>query len=285
MTQPTHDTSTTAERQHMTSQYKKKLIEVSLPLRAINDAAQHEKSVPRRGHPSTMHLYWAPRPLAAARAVLFAQLVDDPSAHPDRFPTEFAQDQERARLHDLLAKLVRWENSNNEELLSQAKDEIARSNPDGPLKFLDPFAGGGAIPLEAQRLGLHSTASDLNPVAILRTKGLIEIPPRFENRPPVSPNAESRTTPWVRAEGLAEDVRAYGQWVRDEAHRRLSRAYPVAVTPEGTEHTVIAWIWARTVRSPNPANPMEVPIVATWWLSKKKGKEAYIVPTVVGDRG
>lgn len=273
-----------SERSVVTNVPKKKLIEVSLPLQAINEAAQHEKSVPRRGHPSTMHLYWAPRPLAAARAVLFAQLVDDPSSDPEKYPTQEAQDQERARLHALLADLVRWENSNNEELLAQARNEIRRSNPGGVPNFLDPFAGGGAIPLEAQRLGLISTASDLNPVAVLRTKGLIEIPPRFENRPPLNPQAEGRTTPWLRAEGLAEDVRAYGRWMRDEAERRLAGLYPTAVAPGGTEHKVIAWIWARTVRNPNPANPIEVPIAATWWLSKKKGKEAYVVPTVVDGR-
>ncbi|ALJ22411.1 hypothetical protein AOA12_22495 (plasmid) [Microbacterium sp. No. 7] len=259
---------------------KRKLIEVSLPLKAINDAAQHEKSVPRRGHPSTMHLYWAPRPLATARAVLFSQLVDDPSSHPEEFPTEQAQNAERARLHALLAELVRWENSNNRELLAQAKEEIQRSNPGSPLSFLDPFSGGGAIPLEAQRLGLNASASDLNPVAVLRTKGLIEIPPRFEGLAPVSPNAEGRATPWERAEGLAEDVRAYGRVVRDEAKRRLADTYPTVTAPGGTEHKVIAWIWARTVQNPNPANPIEVPIVATWWLSKKKGKEAYIVPSI-----
>ncbi|PZT93666.1 MAG: hypothetical protein DI630_26675 [Gordonia sp. (in: high G+C Gram-positive bacteria)] len=284
----THTTETNqpnaSERSPVTTTPKKKLIEVSLPLQAINEAAQHEKSVPRRGHPSTMHLYWAPRPLAAARAVLFAQLVDDPSSHPDKYPTQEAQDQERMRLHALLAELVRWENSNNEALLAQARDEIRRSNPGGIPTFLDPFAGGGAIPLEAQRLGLTASASDLNPVAVLRTKGLIEIPPRFEHRSPVSPHAESRTTPWLRAEGLAEDVRAYGQWMRDEAERRLASLYPSVVAPGGTQHKVIAWIWARTVQNPNPANPIEVPIAATWWLSKKKGKEAYIVPTVKDGR-
>nr|WP_227462799.1 MULTISPECIES: DUF1156 domain-containing protein [Nocardia] len=263
---------------------KKKLIEVSLPLKAINEAAQHEKSVPRRGHPSTMHLYWAPRPLAAARAVLFAQLVDDPSAHPDLYPTQEEQDKERARLHALLAEIVKWENSNNEQLIARAKEEIRRSNPEGTIQFLDPFAGGGAIPLEAQRLGLSSYASDLNPVAVLRTKGLIEIPPRFAGRPPINPCVSSRTTPWQRAEGLAEDVRMYGQWMRDEAEHRLAGVYPKAVAPGGTEHNVIAWIWARTVRNPNPANPVDVPIAATWWLSKKKGKEAYIVPSVVEGR-
>lgn len=276
----TNDNQTNASERSTVTTPKKKLIEVSLPLQAINDAAQHEKSVPRRGHPSTMHLYWAPRPLAAARAVLFAQLVDDPSSHPDRFPTQEAQDVERARLHTLLANLVRWENTNNETLLAQAKHEIQCSNPDGLPSFIDPFSGGGAIPLEAQRLGLVATASDLNPVAVLRTKGLIEIPPRFDSRPPVSPRVEGRTTPWQRAEGLAEDVRAYGQWVRDEAERRLDGLYPTVTAPGGTEHKVIAWIWARTVNSPNPANPIEVPIAATWWLSKKKGKEAYVVPTV-----
>lgn len=259
---------------------KKKLIETSLPLEAINVAASREKSI-RHGHPSTLHLYWARRPLAAARAVLFAQLVDDPASRPEEFPTFEAQDAERARLHDLMEKLVVWENSNNEELLAQARAEIRKSNNGELPAVLDPFAGGGAIPLEAQRLGLEAHASDLNPLAVLINKALIEIPPKFAGRSPVSPGSAGTKTGWNRAEGLAEDVRRYGEWMRDEAERRIGHLYPKVKAEGGTEHTVIAWIWARTVKSPNPANPIEVPLVRSWWLSKKKGKEAWVHAAVV----
>ncbi|MGO3661492.1 DUF1156 domain-containing protein [Microbacterium gubbeenense] len=280
MTQTTNDTSTTAERQHMTSQYKKKLIETSLPLEAINAEASREKSI-RHGHPSTLHLYWARRPLAAARAVLFAQLVDDPASRPEEFPTVEAQDAERARLHELLGKLVVWENSNDEQLLEQARNEIRKSN-DGQLPaVLDPFAGGGAIPLEAQRLGLEAHASDLNPLAVLINKALIEIPPKFRGQAPVFPQAAGTRSEWRRAEGLAEDVRRYGEWMRYEAEKRIGHLYPRVTAEGGTEHTVIAWIWARTVRRQNPANPVEVPLVRSWWLSKKKGKEAWVHAEVV----
>lgn len=283
MTQPTPDTSTTAERQNMTSQYKKKLIETSLPLEAINAEASREKSI-RHGHPSTLHLYWARRPLAAARAVLFAQLVDDPASRPEEFPTIEAQDMERARLHALIEKLVLWDNSNDDELFEQAREEIRKSNGGELPSVLDPFAGGGAIPLEAQRLGLNSQASDLNPLAVLINKALIEIPPRFKDCAPVSAEAKLRTTPWHGAEGLAEDVRRYGTWLRDEASRRVGDLYPRITAPGGTEHKVIAWIWARTVKSPNPANPIETPLVRSFWLGKKKGQEAYIRPSVVDGR-
>ncbi len=205
-----------SERSPVTTAPKKKLIEVSLPLEAINAEASREKSI-RHGHPSTLHLYWARRPLAAARAVLFAQLVDDPSSRPDEFPTVEAQDAERARLHALLEKLVVWENSSDETLLRQARDEIRKSNNGELPAVLDPFAGGGAIPLEAQRLGLEAHASDLNPVAVLINKALIEIPPRFAGMQPVFPPVprRSQSTGWTRAEGLAEDVRRYGEWMRE----------------------------------------------------------------------
>lgn len=264
----------------MSSTPKKKLIEVSLPLEAINAAASREKSI-RHGHPSTLHLYWARRPLAAARAVLFAQLVDDPSSHPERFPTAEEQDNERARLHRLISDLVVWEKSNDETLLRQARDEIKASNNGTLPPVLDPFAGGGSIPLEAQRLGLEAHASDLNPLAVLINKALIEIPPKFKNLKPVYPGAAENRGTWLRAEGLAKDVKLYSQWMRDQAESRIGHLYPKVTGPDGAEHTVIAWIWARTVTSPNPANPIEVPIVRSWWLSKKKGKEAWIEPTVV----
>ena len=259
---------------------KKKLIETSLPLEAINAASAREKSI-RHGHPSTLHLYWSRKPLATARAVLFAQLVDDPAARPEEFPTVESQDKERARLHALMEKLIIWENSNDEKLLEQAREEIRKSN-DGKLPaVVDPFAGGGSIPLEAQRLGLESHASDLNPLAVLINKALIEIPPKFAGWSPVFPGVAEEQSSWLRAEGLAADVQHYGQWLRDEAEKRIGHLYPKVTAPGGTEHTVIAWKWARTVISPNPANPIETPLVNSWWLSKKKGKEAWVKATVV----
>ncbi|MGH8904414.1 MAG: DUF1156 domain-containing protein, partial [Egibacteraceae bacterium] len=260
---------------------KKKLIEVALPLDAINREAAREKSI-RHGHPSTLHLWWARRPLAACRAVLFAQLVDDPSAHPELFPTEQAQDAERQRLFRIIEELVKWENSNNETVLNAARVEIRRSCGDDPPPILDPFCGGGSIPLEAQRLGLEAHASDLNPVAVLITKALIEIPPKWAGHPPVHPDAENRTR-WVGAQCLAEDVRLYGKWMRDEAERRIGHLYPKATLPDGREATVIAWLWARTVTCPNPACRATMPLVKSFWLGKKKGKEAWVRPVVEGN--
>jgi putative DNA methylase len=296
---------------------KKKLIEVALPLEAINKASAREKSI-RHGHPSTLHLWWARRPLAAARAVIFAQMVDDPSAHPDLFPTEKKQEKERQRLFKIIEDLVLWENTTNEAVLERARAEIWESwrracaeNADHPRakelfdrkklpSFHDPFAGGGALPLEAQRLGLESYASDLNPVAVLINKAMIEIPPRFAGKPPVNPESRKDKNlfarDWKGAQGLADDVRYYGQWMRDEAEKRIGYLYPqVEVTTEmararsdlkkyvGQKLTVIAWLWARTVKSPNPAfTGVDVPLASTFLLSTKSGKEAYVEPIVEG---
>jgi putative DNA methylase len=226
--------------------HKKKLIKVVLPLDAINKASAREKSI-RHGHPRTLHLWWARHPRAAARAVNFAQMVDDPSAHPDLFPTEEAQEKERQRLFGIIEDLVQWENTTNEKVLQQARDEIWQSwrytcaeNADHPRAtelfdrhrvpaFHDPFAGGGSLPLEAQRLGLESYASDLNPVAVLINKAMIEIPPKFAGKPPVNPEARKEKTlfarKWRGAEGLAEDVVYYGK-MRDEAEKRIGHLYP-----------------------------------------------------------
>jgi len=258
--------------------HKRKLIEVGLPLEAINREAAREKSI-RHGHPSTLHMWWARRPLAAARAVLFAQLVDDPSARPEEFPTEELQRKERERLHELIERLVVWENIRDEQLLEEAREEISKATAGNPPRILDPFAGGGTIPVEAQRLGLETHASDLNPVAVLINKALIEIPTRFRNQPPTFPSlVDSQIRDWNGTEGLAADVRAYGVWMRNEAERRIGSLYPKA---DGK--IVIAWIWARTVTCPNPACGIEMPLVRSWWLSKKKGKEAYVVPQIVAD--
>jgi putative DNA methylase len=355
------------------AEHRKKLIEVALPLKKINEQSAREKSI-RHGHPSTLHLWWARRPLAACRAVLFAQLVDDPSSDPAYRRIDGSVDEERAglkraELFNLIEEMVCWENTNNPAVINKARAEIARCvasrkielgelqkdtivfgpdegkiHPDGPLPndgrftawqvncrsvspkavnhflseyappVLDPFAGGGSIPLEAQRLGLRAHASDLNPVAVLINKALIEIPPKFAGMPPVHPeagSAEKRTESrkrgprdgelfareWKGAEGLAEDVRYYGQWMRDKAEKRIGYLYPkVMVTKEmaedrpdlkpyvGQELTVIAWLWVRTVPSPNPAvGNAHVPLVRSFWLSKKRGKEAYVQPVI--DRG
>ena len=296
---------------------RKKLIEVALPLAAINEAAAREKSI-RHGHPSTLHLWWARRPLAAARAVIFAQMVDDPSARPDLFRTEADQDKERERLFGLIKELVQWENTTDERVLRQARDEIWASwrrtcadnadhpraaelfSPDALPAFHDPFAGGGALPLEAQRLGLEAHASDLNPVAVLINKAMIEIPPKFAGQVPVNPASREEKglieRAWKGAQGLAEDVRYYGQWMRDEAERRIGHLYPqVEIAEEmvrerpdlkrykGRKLTVIAWLWARTVKSPNPAfADVDVPLASTFMLSTKKGKEAYVEPVIEG---
>ncbi|HEY4036949.1 MAG TPA: DUF1156 domain-containing protein [Ktedonobacteraceae bacterium] len=260
--------------------YRKKLIEVALPLDAINAASSKEKSI-RHGHPSTLHLWWARRPLAACRAVLFASLVDDPSEHPELFPTEKEQEAERERLFGLIENLVQWENSNDEKLLGEVQAEILKSTGGNPPPVLDPFAGGGSIPLEAQRLGLEAHASDLNPVAVLINKALIEIPPKFAGQPPVNPEAGKSLVDgdWRGARGLADDVRYYGKWMRDEAEQRIGHLYPKVTLPKeygGGEATVIAWLWARTVTCPNPACGAQMPLVRSFELSKKKGKEAWV---------
>jgi putative DNA methylase len=259
---------------------RKKLIEVALPLDAINAESAREKSI-RHGHPSTLHLWWARRPLATARAVIWSSLVDDPSAHPEQFPTEELQTRERERLFGILTRLVKWENSNNESVLAEAKAEIAKSNPDGAPALLDPFAGGGAIPLEAQRLGLEAHAHDLNPVAVMINKAMIEIPPKFAGRPPVNPRSRAQIghgAQWQGAAGLAEDVRYYGEWMKEEAYKRIGHLYPTAKLTNGKEVTVIAWIWARTVKCPNPACGCTIPLTSSYILSKKSGKCAWVVP-------
>ena len=294
----------------------KKLIEVALPLDAINKASAREKSI-RHGHPSTLHLWWARRPLAAARAVIFSQLVNDPSwkwemEHPGEMPPanlKASWAASRKRLFSIIEDLVKWKNTTNETVLEKARAEIRKSwhevcelnkdhpeaeqlfNPEKLPGLHDPFAGGGTIPLEAQRLGLEAYASDLNPVAVLINKAMIEIPPKFADRPPVNPQARESlggaSGSWKGASGLAEDVRYYGEWMRKEAEKRIGHLYPpVEVTAEmakdrpdlqqyiGQKLTVIAWVWARTVKSPNPAfSHVDVPLASTFILSSKKGKE------------
>ena len=282
---------------------KRKLIEVALPLEAISKESAREKSI-RHGHPSTLHLWWARRPLAAARAVLWSSLVDDPSSRPDEFPTEEDQKIERKRLFDILERLIKWENSNNEDVLAEARQEIHRSistqpnptqpnptqpNPTQPniddtsrdllkIKVLDPFCGGGAIPLEAQRLGLPAYGGDLNPVPLLITKGMVEIPPRFAGRAPVNPRsrAESGLKTWRGAQGLAEDIRYYGEWMRERAWERIGHLYPKV---DGK--TAIAWLWARTVQSPDPAWKGQVPLLKSGVLRNKPGKPVVWVEPVV----
>lgn len=262
-----------------------KLIEVALPLEAINREAAREKSI-RHGHPSTLHLWWARRPLAACRAVLFASIVDDPSSRPDEYPTEEAQDAERQRLFRILEELVKWENSTNESVLELARAEIRRATGGNPPPVVDPFCGGGSIPLEAQRLGLETHASDLNPVAVLITKALVEIPPRFAGRPPINPEVRAKLGAgdrWTGAKGLAEDVRYYGRWMRDRAEERIGHLYPKVTLPRehgGGEAAVTAWLWARTVRCPNPVCGAQMPLVRSFWLSTKPNRKAWVEPII-----
>lgn len=266
----------------VTSPYKKKLIEVAIPLEAINAASAREKSI-RHGHPSTLHLWWARRPLAACRAVLFAQLVDDPSSDLEKFPTHEAQEMERKRLFGIIEDLVKWENSTNEEVLERARVEIRRSCGKVLPPVYDPFSGGGSIPLEAQRLGLPAYGSDLNPVAVMIGKAMIEIPPKFKDMPPIHLGIKERSF-YRNAEGLAEDVKYYGEWMREKAWERIGHLYPQVDLPKeygGGKATVVAWIWARTVPSPDPAfADVQVPLISSFLLSSKKGQEVWIEPQV-----
>ncbi len=267
----------------MSDGYRKKLIEVALPLQAINYASAHEKEI-KVGKPTSVHLWWSRKPLATCRAVLFASLVEDPSARPEEFPTEEAQERERQRLFRIIEQLVKWENSNNHTVLTAAKAEIMRCTGNSPPPLLDPFCGGGSIPLEAQRLGLEAHGRDLNPVAVLITKALIEIPPRFAGHSPVNPEARRRLLgEWKGARGLAEDVRYYGHLMRDEAQKRTGHVYPKVRLPieqGGGEAMVIAWLWARTVKCPNPACGAQMPLTSKWWLSTKKRKEVWVEPVI-----
>ena len=260
--------------------YKTKLIEVALPLEAINREAAREKSI-RFGHPSTLHLWWSRKPLAAARAVLFAQLVDDPSSHPELFTTEESQRVERERLHKIIERLVVWENVTDKRLLAEARAEITKSTGGTPPRIFDPFMGGGTIPLEAQRLGLEAQASDLNPVSVLITRSLVNYPTRFAGRRPVFPGlADAEMAGWSGHRGLAADVRAYGRWVRDEAQRRIGHLFPRVQSGDGRDFPVVAWLWARTVICTNPACKQSVPLISSMWLYKKKGSEQWLRPVV-----
>lgn len=362
---PTEWSSELTKRSRTPMKQKKKLIEVALPLDAINKACVDEGSPFTPRHPRSLHVWWARRRLAVARAVIFAQMVDDPSEYTETLlndspkkrtailelskrkriwensKTQYEKDEkachpgnssvsdpgpeptlqdcvadiERERLFGLIEELVKWENTTNNKVIQQAKDEIWQSwrracadNADNlelfdryklPA-FYDPFAGGGALPLEAQRLGLEVYASDLNPVAVLINKAMIEIPPKFADKPPVNPEwqklpeEQKALRTWKGAQGLADDVRYYGKWMRDEAEKRIGYLYPkIKITHEMTqdrpdlepyvckELTVISWLWARTVKSPNPAfSNVDVPLISTFMLSTKAGKEAYVEPVI-----
>ena len=298
------------------STYRKKLIEVNIPLQAINVESAKDASL-THGHPSTLHRYWARRPLAACRAIIFASMVDDPSECKDEFPTEPERNAERNRLHTIIKRLVIWQNSNNENLLAEARYEIAysaarnkgenlnvfrakfKNDPKAVLKYLhdhcpavyDPFCGGGSIPLEAQRLGLRARASDLNPLPVLLNKAMIELPPKFHDQNPVNPDADPLgmftgagkkkiRAPWKGTAGLAADIRYYGAWMREEAHKRIGHLYPKAQLPDGTSATVVAWLWARTIPCSNPACGLQMPLMRTFQLSKKRGNEHWAKPVV-----
>ncbi len=296
--------------------HRKKLIEVNIPLQAINIESAKDGAL-KHGHPSTLHRYWARRPLAACRAIVFASFVDDPAECEDEFTTEDEQDAERDRLYDIIKRLIIWKNSNDANLLAEARYEIALSvarnngqdltefraqykgDPEAVLQYLrehapavyDPFCGGGSVPLEAQRLGLNARGSDLNPLPVLLNKAMIELPPKFHNQQPVNPEADpmhmftdrgksKARAPWRGTAGLAADIRYYGAWMREAAYKRIGHLYPKAELPDGTSATVVAWLWARTVLCINPACGLQIPLIKTFQLSKKKGQEQYIKPVV-----
>ena len=296
--------------------YRKKLIEVNIPLQAINVESAKDASL-THGHPSTLHRYWSRKPLAACRAVIFASMVDDPSECEDEFPTEPEQNAERTRLHNIIKRLVIWKNSNDENLLAEARYEIAysvarnngenlnvfrakfKNDPEAVLRYLrdhcppvyDPFCGGGSIPLEAQRLGLRARASDLNPLPVLLNKAMIELPPKFHNQKPVNPDADpmgmftragrrKTRVPWKGPAGLADDIRYYGAWMRETAYKEIGYLYPAVQLSSGQAATVVAWLWARTIPCINPACGLQMPLMKTFQLSTKKGNQYWTKPVV-----
>lgn len=264
---------------------KRKLIEVALPLEAISEATQAEKNR-KVGKPQNLHLWWSRKPVTAARAFLLAQLIDDPSSYPERYPTAEAQAAERQRLHHLIVEGIQWGHMSDPSLLAKLGQAVSDSMTDADaVTVSDPFIGGGSLLLEAQRLGLEGVGSDTNPVAVLLSKALLEIPPKFAGQRPVFPDytATSEFRSWSGAEGLAADVRAYGDWMRSEATRRIGHHYPDAVDSVGAALVPLSWVWARTVRCVNPQCGIELPLVSKWWLAKKPGRKAFIIPTVTSD--
>ncbi len=296
--------------------YRKKLIEVDIPLQDINKESAKDASL-THGHPSTLHRYWARRPLAACRAIIFASMVDDPSECPDEFPTGSDQKAERIRLHKIIKRLIIWKNSNDENILAEARYEIAYSvarnngddlnafreryenDPKAVLQYLndhcpavyDPFCGGGSIPLEAQRLGLRARGSDLNPLPVLLTKAMIELPPKFHNQAPINPDADpmglftgtgSRQTriPWKGTAGLADDIRYYGAWIREAAYKEIGHLYPKVQLSDGTNATVVAWLWVHTIPCINPACNLHMPLAKTFQLCKNKNNTYWTRPFV-----
>lgn len=293
------------------TEYRRKLIEVDLPLDDINNEVAKEPTT-AAGHPWSLHLWWARRKLVACRAVLFASLVDDPSSCPEEFPTLDLQREHREKLHDIIRRLVKWENSNNQTTLTEARYEIARSvarsrneaspSPADSLAYLlakalpiyDPFCGGGSIPLEAQRLGLRAVGSDLNPIAVLINKALIEFPSKYANHPPTNPDADpmgmivgkgknAKPVPWNGTYGLANDIRHYGQWMREEAYRRIGHLYPPARLNDGGTATVVAWLWTNSVICPNPACGVLMPLSPTFQISTRTGNQHWTRPIVDRD--
>jgi putative DNA methylase len=277
--------------------HPRKLIEVALPLPEINDASAYDKMPGIGPHPKGIHHWWARLPLPTARAILFASVVDDPSAHPEQFPTEEAQNVKREQLFGILRRMMGKQLHQHPEVYAEARAEMLKHCGGTLPGVLDPFAGGGSIPLEAARLGFEAHAGDLNPVAVLLNKCTLELAPRWADRPPVNPENRKPyggTDGWQGAKGLAADVRHYGRTILERAREKIGYLYPPAtVTKEMTEGRpdlrryigkdlpVIAWIWARTVASPNPATRgAHVPLMSTFWLSSKKGSEAWLDPIV-----
>ena len=260
----------------------KRLIEVSLPLAKISQQSAREKSI-RHGHISTLHIWWARRPLAAMRAAIFAALIPAPD-----------DDAERERLERLIAAIVDWDQvkAGNSQAIEEARARIRRAFPDRPPRLLDPFMGGGATGLEALRLGCETHALELNPVAHLIELCTLVYPQRYgsgeteEQRRTGdrrSPTADRRqlTLPGSAPTGgggrtLADDVRHWGRWVLERAREEIGHLY---ANPTGDE-TIVGYLWARTVRCPNPACGAEMPLVRQWWLAKTKRRKIALRPRV-----
>jgi adenine-specific DNA methylase len=229
----------------------KRLIEVDFPLKEVSEESIKEKNI-RHGHISTLHIWWARRPLAASRATIYAALTSAPKNYDDvRKKFEF------------IAELSKWENSLNQRLIENASREIREHFGGTTPRVLDCFAGGGAIPLEALRLGCETYALEYNPVAILILKATLEYPQKFgKGKTTVKTELCSVSNP------LIEDVKKWGQWVLEEAWKEIGKFYP-----SYNGNNLVCYLWARTVKCQNPSCGVEIPLMRQFWLSKKKSQE------------
>lgn len=243
----------------------KRFIEVSFPIKEVGEIAAKEKNI-RHGHISTLHIWWARRPLASSRATNYAALIPAPKTQ-----------EELEEKKKFIIELSKWENSLNREIIEKAREDILKANGGKPPRILDPFAGGGSIPLEALRLGCETHAVEYNPVAVLILKCTLEYPLKY-GRPRNDRGGEWGPLTSETRNPLVEDVKKWGEWVLEEARKEIGRFYP----NDEDGSIPVGYIWARTIPCQNPSCGAEIPLMRQFWLAKKSNKKVALYPYAEG---